>query len=56
MERITNAIYANDPEGGAMSNTISVHLVRIRQKLHGARIVASRGPGSTYRLIKDPQA
>lgn len=54
---IHNYVYQLDPTGGPKSmNIISVYINRINEKIapYGIRISTRRGPGATYRLIKDP--
>lgn len=57
IKAIHNYVYQLDPTGGPREmNIISVYINRINEKTkpHGLRITSRRGPGATYRLVKDP--
>lgn len=54
-EEIMRSVWADDPDGGPDSNSLSVHISQMKSTLlqHNLRIDTRRGPGATYRLIKD---
>lgn len=52
---ISDALYADDPEGGpdTAEKRVANYIYRINRKLRGtgSRIVGTRGPGAVFRLV-----
>lgn len=53
-DQIADFAYADDPEGGADSRTVTVHIKVMNDatlKPMGCKIVSTRGHGAIYRLV-----
>ena len=53
-DRIMSNVYADDPDGGPRSRSgFNTHILNMKKKLRGVRIVTRSGPGATYRIVKE---